>query len=298
MAGFHAGFVAGEPQRRYFASLGLPAEKIFTGYDAVDNDFFARQSAAIRSRQSEVRKHYQLPQSYFLSLGRFVPKKNLPVLLRAYRKVLDATRDCQTHLVLVGSGEEEQRLQALCQELKLAIYDKTALKPGTTDHGPQATDITPGVHFYGFRQIEENPVFYALADAFVLPSLWEEWGLVVNEAMASGLPVVVSETAGCVEDLLRPGWPESPELPAIKQSGKWASAEQCIRQNGFVFDPRSDESLASALLILASNPMLRTVMGRYSRTAVDHFSCQNFAKNALLAAHAAIVGRVVAKKAN
>ena len=58
------------------------------------------------------------------------------------------------------------------------------------------------VYFYGFRQIEENAIFYALAEAFVLPSLKEEWGLVVNEAMAAGLPVIVSRTAGCAEDLV------------------------------------------------------------------------------------------------
>ena len=201
VAGFHAGFVGGAPQRRYFASLGLPPEKIFTGYDAVDNDYFASKSAEIRSHQMETREEYDLPEHYFLSLGRFVAKKNLATLIRAYRKVLDSSPACQTHLVMVGSGAEESGLRALCAELRLPIYDKTS----SNSENKNNKDTLPGVHFYGFRQIEENPVFYALADAFILPSLWEEWGLVVNEAMAAGLPVVVSETAGCAEDLLKPG---------------------------------------------------------------------------------------------
>jgi glycosyltransferase involved in cell wall biosynthesis len=288
VAGFHAGFVGGEPQRRYFASLGLPGEKIFTGYDAVDNELFASKSADIRSRQSEVRKQYQLPKKYFLNLGRFVPKKNLSILIQAYRKVLDSSRDCQTHLVMVGSGEEDPKLRMLCQELKLPVYDKTALKTGTTDHGSQTPDPNPGVHFYGFRQIEENPVFYALADAFVLPSLWEEWGLVVNEAMACGLPVVVSETAGCAEDLLGrdrlatpPGLTADLRLRLAQLTGR-------IRENGFLFSPNSVQSLADALIILEAVPELRGNMGQASRSIVEKFSCANFARNALCAARAAL----------
>ncbi len=295
VAGFHAGFVAGEPQRRYFAALGLPREKIFTGYDAVDNEFFEAKSAEIRSRQSEVRKQYQLPENYFLSVGRFVTKKNLPVLIRAYRKVLDLNQACQTHLVMVGSGEESGKLRALCRELKLPVYDKTVL--GSDTPKVESGNEPPGVHFYGFRQIEENPLFYALADAFVLPSLWEEWGLVVNEAMACGLPVVVSQTAGCSEDLLRAGQLASPDRLAIKQSGHWPRMDHFIRPNGFVFDPESVETLASALLVLVSNPALRTVMGQNSRVVVDQFSCQNFAKKALLAARAALDGKIIPGKA-
>jgi glycosyltransferase involved in cell wall biosynthesis len=155
----------------------------------------------------------------------------------------------------------------------------------------------PGVHFYGFRQVAESPVFYALADAFVLPSLWEEWGLVVNEAMASGLPVVVSETAGCAEDLLRAGRPCLPDPLTIKPPGHWPRMDHFIRQNGFVFDPGSVASLANALLTLELNPTVRTVMGQHSREVVDQFSCQNFAQNALLAAHAALDGEVVPGKA-
>ena len=195
---FDAALVGGQPQKRYFASLGLPEERIFTGYDAVDNEYFTRRVEEVRGQKLEVRSKYDLPEHYFLSLGRFVPKKNLATLLRAYRLFLENGPHKQTHLVMVGSGEQESELRSLCLELKLPIYDHTR-----SDTSRSATDAgAPGAHFYGFRQIDENPVFYGLADAFILPSVREEWGLVVNEAMASGLPVIVSETAGCAEDLL------------------------------------------------------------------------------------------------
>ena len=294
VAGFHAGFVGGAPHRRYFASLGLPAEKIFTGYDAVDNDYFAQKAAAVRKQAAEFRKKYALPAHYFLSLGRFIAKKNLSVLIRAYRKMLDSRPDCETHLVMVGSGEEELKLRALCGELRLPIYDKMAA--GTEKHQPATGAEAPGVHFYGFRQIDENPVFYALADAFILPSLWEEWGLVVNEAMAAGLPVVVSETAGCAEDLLKPGELagfETLNLEALKIQGSLKLLGG-IRQNGFAFDPKSPETLAAALHALASTPELREVMGENSRKIVEEFSCENFARNALLSARVAMDENLVA----
>jgi glycosyltransferase involved in cell wall biosynthesis len=286
VAAFHAALVGGEPHRRYFTSLGLPPAKIFTGYDAVDNDLFASKAASIRRHESEVRKQYQLPEKYFLSLGRLVVKKNLSTLIRAYRQVLDSSRACNTHLVMVGSGEEEPKLRALCQELILPIYDKTALTTGASSEDRKPNQ--PGVHFYGFRQIEENPVFYALADAFILPSLWEEWGLVVNEAMACGLPVVVSETAGCAEDLLTPGQPDPPPVLSADLHRRLAKLTGQIRQNGFLFNPQSVQSLADALTILEAAPQIREDMGRAGRCIIEKFSCANFARNALWAAQAAL----------
>jgi glycosyltransferase involved in cell wall biosynthesis len=120
----------------------------------------------------------------------------------------------------------------------------------------------PRAFFYGFRQIAENPVFYALADSFVLPSAYEEWGLVVNEAMACGLPVIVSRTAGCAEDLVRDG------------------------ENGFRFEPTSASELAACLARLDESPSLRVLMGERSRDIVSNFGCGAFAAGALDAARA------------
>jgi 1,2-diacylglycerol 3-alpha-glucosyltransferase len=289
---FDAALVGGRPQKRYFTSLGLPPEKIFTGYDVVDNNYFARRAVAVRAQCAEVRGQYGLPQHYFLSLGRFIAKKNLATLVQAYRKFLDSAPECPTHLVLVGSGEDDAKLHSLCQQLGLPAYDKTSA--GMTNQNSSSEQERPGVHFYGFRQIDENPVFYALADAFILPSLWEEWGLVVNEAMASGLPVVVSETAGCAEDLLKTGPQVAPGNMSPELRGRLARLADRIRPNGFVFNPASAESLANPLIVLQSLPEMRENMGQASRTLVEHFSCENFARNALLAARAAMGDRLAA----
>jgi glycosyltransferase involved in cell wall biosynthesis len=187
---------------------------------------------------------------------------------------------------MVGSGEEEAKLRALCQELNLPVYDKTALANGSSSAGSKPE--LPGVHFYGFRQIEENPVFYALADAFILPSLWEEWGLVVNEAMASGLPVVVSETAGCAEDLLVPGRLTLPQELPMDLRVRLVPLREHIRQNGFTFDPTSVQSLANAMILLEAIPEIREDMAKASQQIVERFSCENFATNALLAAQTAL----------
>ena len=116
------------------------------------------------------------------------------------------------------------------------VTGETPVPPGqAVDRSSETRDSLPATHdeenrgtvfFYGFRQIEENPVFYALAEAFVLPSLKEEWGLVVNEAMAAGLPVIVSRTAGCAEDLL-PG-SEGVQCSVLSvQSEENGDAENC-----------------------------------------------------------------------
>lgn len=285
---FDTALVGGLPQKRYIASLGLPEKKILTGYDAVDNDYFTARAEEVRSRREEIRAKYRLPERYFLSLGRFVAKKNLVTLIRSYRQFLDSQPVSQTHLVMVGSGEAEAEavLRSLCNDLRLPIYDKT--HAGTEEQKAEIETRPPGVHFYGFRQLSENPIFYALADAFVLPSLYEEWGLVVNEAMACGLPVVVSETAGCAEDLLVPDrLAVPPEMPANLRICLAQLAGR-IRQNGFLFNPKSAQSLANALMILEASPRIQENMGKASRRIIERFSCENFAANALLAARAAL----------
>jgi glycosyltransferase involved in cell wall biosynthesis len=300
---FDAGLVGGQPQKRYFVSMGLPPDKVFTGYDAVDNDLFSSKANEVRSSREVISNQYDLPPHYFLSLGRFVAKKNLHTLVHAYRTYLEASSLKRTHLVMVGAGEEERRLKSLCRELELPVYEKEQTgaqraelhrpRNEIADRKPQTAKKVPGVHFYGFRQIDENPIFYGLADAFILPSLYEEWGLVVNEAMASGLPVVVSEKAGCVEDLLEPGYPTVKDGNVSELLRRMDQSKVRMRKNGFVFNPQSPDELAGALLAIESMPELQSAMGDAARQIVEKFSCENFARNALLAARAALGKRSV-----
>ncbi len=305
---FHAALVGGVPQKRHFTALGMDPGKIFVGYDAIDNEFFARKAARIRQNREDWRTRLGLPSRYVLSLGRMVEKKNLGCLIDAYAALRQRLGEDIPALVFVGSGEQEPLLREQCTRLglsvtELAVNGKSEVrgrrsevgdrkseigdrkseiespttpqepetknqKPRTKNYEPEATNKERGkaaIHFYGFRQIEENPIFYALADCFVLPSLWEEWGLVVNEAMACGLPVVVSETVGSAEDLVLPG------------------------DNGFHFDPTRPETLAEALALLESDPELRTRMGARSQAMIAEWGCQRFASGALEAVRATSV---------
>jgi hypothetical protein len=132
--------------------------------------------------------------------------------------------------VLLGSGEQETELRKLVADLAL-----------------------PDVTFAGFRQIEELPYYYAAASCFVHPALIEPWGLVVNEAMAAGLPVIVSARAGCADDLVEHG------------------------ANGFVFDPANVNDLARCMTQLAEDPNLQTQMRARSREIIASWTVHDFA---------------------
>jgi len=290
---FDAALVAGVPQRRHFASLGFPANKILTGYDAIDNNFFIACTKKMHTKALEMggnialREAYGLPPRYFLSLGRMVEKKNLPTLLDAYARFCARTQTGEVTpygnvaLVFVGSGDLKPSLQEQARTLGLQVIEKH----GTMEIGPQRSTTTnqpSGVHpslgsvfFYGFRQINENSIFYSLAEAFVLPSLKEEWGLVVNEAMACSLPVLVSRAAGCVEDLLE------------GSSLGFEAVQECT--NGYVFDPTSVHALTRALELSAESQQRRLKMGKRSREIVENFSCENFARQAFRAMDAAVL---------
>ena len=243
---FDAALVAGSPQVRYFSSLGLDRNKIITGYDTVDNGFFENRSREALSSAEKIREELGLPGRYFLNIGRMEQKKNLETLIDAYQQVRsDLGADCP-RLVLVGSGRLENPLRRRCLEYGLNVMHVTA-RPSV------GFSSNADVYLMGFRQIGDLPAFYALATAFVLPSREDEWGLVVNEAMACGLPVIVSKAAGCAEDLVQPG------------------------RNGFLFDSADSSDLARCLGALARNPELAAAMGRASRQIVADWGCDRFA---------------------
>ena len=204
---YSAALVGGQRHIDYLVELGMARERIFTGYDVVDNHYFARRAGEIRDSRFEIREKYGLPENYFLASARFIEKKNLPTLIRAYatyRQKSEASGNPPWDLVLLGDGPLRETLNTQLSTLNL------------NEH----------VHLPCFRPYNELPAFYARAKAFVHASTTEQWGLVVNEAVASGLPVIVSDRCGCV-----------PEL---------------VNGNGFAFDPFDEHELGERLSQMAS----------------------------------------------
>jgi len=145
-------------------------------------------------------------------------------------------------LVLLGDGPLKANLSRLVSELRLDGH----------------------VHLPGFLQYHELPAYYGLADVFVHASTTEQWGLVVNEAMAAGLPVIVSNRCGCVPNLVAEG------------------------KNGFTFDPGSVESLAKLMLDMCHFSKRRLEdMGAESQRIVEGFTPAHFATGAEQAIDAA-----------
>ena len=124
--------------------------------------------------------------------------------------------------------------------------------------------LSENVKMPGFQQYRELPLYYGLASVFILPSTTEQWGLVVNEAMASGLPVLVSNRCGCAPDLVEEG------------------------RNGYTFDPFDQTNLADLMLRISDDGCDREAMGRVSRKIIAEWSPERFGYNLIQAANRAI----------
>jgi glycosyltransferase involved in cell wall biosynthesis len=245
---YSAALVGGQRHKEYLVTLGMASDQIFMGYDAVDNGYFAQGAKEVESRKEKVES--ELRGNYFLASARFIPKKNLDALIRAYAEYRQRAE---------GRGQNSD-LRPLTSDLRPATSDlwslvilgdgplKSDLRSLISDLGLDDFVVMPG-----FKQYDELPAYYALAKAFVHPSTSEQWGLVVNEAMASGLPVLVSERCGCSPELVQDG------------------------NNGFTFDPDDQSQLTSQLLAMASLPAEeRERMGEAGREIIKEFGPESF----------------------
>jgi glycosyltransferase involved in cell wall biosynthesis len=170
----------------------------------VENRRFSQQAETLRPMRARIRAEWNIPEGAFcfLSVGKFIAKKRPLDLAEAVRRLRARMPDRAIHILWVGTGDLEQEVRAVCD----IRFDRTT---GCTGDDAGATDRPPA-SFAGFlNQQEEITRAYLAADALVLPSdAKETWGLVVNEAMASGLPCVVSDACGCADDLVLPLFPE------------------------------------------------------------------------------------------
>jgi glycosyltransferase involved in cell wall biosynthesis len=228
--------VPGKSSRDYVRSYGISDVMIATAPNAVANQIFEKLASDAIANVARERERYRLPPRYLLFVGRLVPEKGVYDLLQAYEGLDPVTRS-ELGLVIVGDGPLRRELEHRSAQLG-----------------------NPSVQLPGFVQRDELATYYALAEMLVFPTHTDTWGLVVNEAMACGLPVIASSAAGCVADLVRNEW------------------------NGYVVEPRQTEQVSMAIRRLANCPELRAKMGRRSREIIAQYSPENCAKGIATAA--------------
>lgn len=212
------GFLAiGSANAAYYRWMGVPEDRIFLVPYSVDNERFIKEGERVRANRSATRDklgmHPDLPAIVFAS--KFDRRKRPDDLLSAYAKLRDD--GAATQLVMVGTGAMETELK------------RRVVAEGIND-----------VVFPGFINQSELPSVYAASDVFVLPSDNEPWGLVVNEAMCAGLPVVVSAEVGCTDDLVE------------------------NNVNGATFTAGDVDGLVRALRPIVSDASLRRAQGKAS----------------------------------
>lgn len=220
---YQAALVGGQPQKRYLLKLGIPENRIFLGYNVVGNEVF--HPDRLRSLPNPVKA------PFFLSINRFIEKKNIPNLITAYAAYVEKTSE-PWDLVLCGDGELRPQIEAQIQ----------------------AEGLSDRVHLPGFLQQAELMPYFAHANCFIHASYQEQWGLVVNEAMAAGLPVLVSNRCGCFEDLVIEG------------------------VNGWGFDPNSVEQMQQFMSKVSSDVNYAKTMGGAALRHIEKFSPNYFAQ--------------------
>jgi glycosyltransferase involved in cell wall biosynthesis len=169
----------GSRNREYLRHYGVPEDRLFFSPHFVDNDFFASRSQAAKDsgRVLQIRDQFGIPPHAFVALfvGKFISAKRPLDFVLAAQSATEQRSDF--HALLVGDGPLRSEAES-------------------------AAKGCGAIHFAGFQNQSMLPDFYAAGDVLILPSEGETWGLVVNEAFASGIPAIVSDAVGSAPDLI------------------------------------------------------------------------------------------------
>ena len=241
------GFLAiGSLNRAYYRQYGIAAERIFSVPYAVDNAFFQAGAERAAVRREELRRELGLEagRPVILFAGKIEPRKRPSDLLAAYIKLIRSGAVAgPPYLLFVGDGDQRGPLEEVAREMQL-----------------------DSVRFLGFKNQSELPAYYDLCEVFVLPSVFEPWGLAVNEVMNAGRAVIVSDQVGCGPDLVRNG------------------------ENGFIFEAGNQAALAQALQeTLASRDRCRR-LGQNSLKIIARCSLEAELQGLKLALNAVLPG--------
>lgn len=230
-------FYVGEESRRYWRFYGIRPERLIFAPHCVDNDYWSSKALELRPRRTELRRKFGIDDDspVILFCGKFIPKKQPLLLLSAFASL---RKELPCWLLMVGDGQLRSLVQQNIRESRI-----------------------PNAILPGFLNQDALPSAYTAADIFVLPSAYyETWGLVVNEAMNFGLPVVVSDQVGCGRNLVNEGW------------------------NGFSFDHDDESGLTDCLTRLVKDAALRKEFGKNGADLVAKYSVKACAEGIARAA--------------
>ena len=213
----------GSANRDFYVARGVAPQRVHLAPYSVDNEYFRQRIDAAASRRATLLSELQLSPSLpvVLFASKLQPRKRCGDLLGAYEAIRE---DTPAQIVVVGDGSERGALMEYVREKRL-----------------------DDVRFVGFKNQSELPAYYDLCDIFVLPSETEPWGLIVNEVMNAGKPVVISDAVGAARDLVPDG------------------------RSGCVFPVGDVAALAAHLRALISQPDLRRRMGAHARVLVSEW---------------------------
>jgi glycosyltransferase involved in cell wall biosynthesis len=230
------GFIANSSEtKKYLYELGADPDRVFISIQTIDVHKWKRSAEIWRDSKDEIKSELGLKNKVILYVGILEQRKGIHFLLEAYRNVIENLKN--TSILIIGGGSEEVRLKEYCRQNGLA----------------------ENVVFAGYKQPSELPKYYALSDLFIFPTLWDPFGLVVIEALASGLPVLCSFYAGAAEDLIREG------------------------NNGYILEPRDIEKMSLLLSTVLTDEKLLEKLKSGALESIGDFSIENSADNFLYA---------------
>jgi len=232
----------GKRSAEYLTHMGASKGHIHVGINTVDMNWFRKKAKEFHQDKNLLEERSRYPKILMLYVGQLINRKGIYQLLKA----LSELHDPNVGLLIVGSGPQGRELEEFCKDQNLE-----------------------NVYFEGFQQQEALLRYYSLADVLILPSFKEVWGLVVNEALASGIFVLCSSYAGAAYDLIKEGW------------------------NGILFNPHSIKELI--ILIRKAKEQAEDIRAR--RDAISEHACHEFSIERSAKAFSNAVEAVISNKA-
>jgi len=215
----------GTVSKQFYQYHNVPEEKIFVAPYSVENKEIIREAADLRPNGAKIKQEFGIKNDNpnIIFVGRLIDRKHPIDLIDAFQSVQE-----KANLLIVGDGPEQAMLRNFIAE-----------------HHIQ------NVHLVGYTPLPETKNLYSVSDIFVLPSSYEPWGFVVNEAMCFGLPIIAADGVAAAFDLVHQG------------------------ENGYIYPSRDVSSLSRHLEEMILEPQKRVKMGQRSIEIIENWNYES-----------------------